>query len=161
LPIGFAMARLKQEGLTIANQISGGLADRLRDGAIETKSCTPLVHLSQIRLADRLRDGAIETPLPPALRQPKCAGLPIGFAMARLKLSRHSYQEGNQTRRLADRLRDGAIETEKSCERVNAGDPARLADRLRDGAIETPVAVPQRQVGDDHPACRSASRWRD
>jgi len=87
LPIGFAMARLKPpndtipvdapcEGLpigfamaieTLAARCVGcvlqslRLADRLRDGAIETMSRRSCVVDGWGRLADRLRDGAIET----------------------------------------------------------------------------------------------------
>ena len=38
------------------------------------------------RLTDRIRDGAIETGMNMSLHEPSVGGLPIGFAMARLKL---------------------------------------------------------------------------
>ena len=64
------------------------LTDRIRDGAIETLFRYPPHPAHGPRLTDRVRDGAIETPIGGS---PKCTvgsfgGLPIGFAMARLKL---------------------------------------------------------------------------
>ena len=62
-------------------------------------------------LADRIRDGAIETK--PSRGSPyfMTIGLPIGFAMARLKLIAGAV-EPSIGQWLADRIRDGAIETQ-------------------------------------------------
>ena len=61
------------------------LTDRIRDGAIETPQYGSSGGLETIRLTDRIRDGAIET-LPQRDHHSRhCCGLPIGFAMARLK----------------------------------------------------------------------------
>ena len=69
----------------------------------------PLAHHPAPRLTDRIRDGAIETKGTSARLILSITGLPIGFAMARLKLPVLGDQK--VPRWLTDRIRDGAIET--------------------------------------------------
>ena len=54
------MARLKRNARLVPAAVANRLADRIRDGAIETKSRLGLRDCC-IGLADRIRDGAIET----------------------------------------------------------------------------------------------------
>src|ERR1017187_482948 len=136
------------------------------------------------RLTDRIRDGAIETHcIDLLLKNMGTSGLPIGFAMARLK---RSYK---LTKRrfpwLTDRIRDGAIETKLlHChQRQNTyrGLPigfamARLKQYLlveeaRLGRRGLPIGFAMARLkrfvleltNDDFPpmAYRSDSRWRD
>ena len=90
------------------------------------------------------------------LLRPVLNWLPIGFAMARLKrivlarLARHVA---------TDRIRDGAIETvwpDTDASIAGGG----LTDRIRDGAIETSLTTRTYDVHSDV-AYRSDSRWRD
>src|ERR1035438_277843 len=84
-------------------------------------------------------------------------GLPIGFAMARLKpICMESRAIG--TPWLTDRIRDGAIETPPDRKPIECS-RKRLTDRIRDGAIETHLyGIPRNR---DAMAYRSDSRWRD
>ena len=87
LPAGFAMARLKQhERSSLPRHMLPRLAGRIRDGAIETSAATRSGDPDGKRLAGRIRDGAIETKNGCAVGRLLNAGLPAGFAMARLKL---------------------------------------------------------------------------
>ena len=60
------------------------LTDRIRDGAIETPWSFFAENEYSDWLTDRIRDGAIETLHSPCTTT-SVVGLPIGFAMARLK----------------------------------------------------------------------------
>ena len=131
------MARLKRECRIFLIQQISWLADRIRDGAIETSTFSKV---KRAGLSQGLPIGFAMARLKQSVSKPyglyrRSYGLPIGFAMARLKRPLALPQLA-QSSRLADRIRDGAIETS-----TGTGWMARkswwLADRIRDGAIET------------------------
>ena len=104
------MARLKRSGYELGRMpLRPWLTDRIRDGAIETASFAQI--LLDKRLTDRIRDGAIETRRTYLGRGTLEIGLPIGFAMARLKRRDSGFHLARNNAWLTDRIRDGAIET--------------------------------------------------
>ena len=68
-------------------------------------------------------------------------GLPIGFAMARLKRCIDTSCNEHHLQWLTDRIRDGAIETSITVAVSLIVPERRLTDRIRDGAIETSLLV--------------------
>src|ERR1019366_8995626 len=126
------MARLKLVVWEVEIVIIQWLTDRIRDDAIETRISSG--HDCQGREKGLPIGFAMARLKPEAFASKFCrnVGLPIGFAMARLK--RRSESDRNP--------------------RVSG-----LTDRIRDGAIETSVF--SHTDGTGTTAYRSDSRWRD